>query len=280
MNDLLLRRAAKVLGWSLIVFAVVMTAIGPFGNRADATEQGEPVCATWKLRGATGQYPVIVFGGAPAGASVESSSSVKLVKPTEGVMPGVEFAAYDVDVSVVNETTLSVSYTTGDGAATSAGAIRLFGYAEQDADTINDAPDWVDVAEGDSGTLVLTLPAGSELGTVGLVYDASNSAAGWVRFEDMGLGNRPVSFTDCPEPTPTATATPAPTVTASSSASATAGPGTSPPAGSDDQNNSGGGGLPVTGAKVSVVIVTGLLLLAAGLGLAIAARRRKVRYIA
>ena len=198
-----LRRISMV-DIGLVALIGALIALVSLTTPARATEQGETVCGTWQLRGATGQYPAIVFGGAPAGASVESASSVKLVKPVEGVMPGVEFAAYDLDFSAVNETTVSVSYALGDGAATSAGAIRLFGYAEQDADTIDDAPDYgpaVATGEG-GGTLVITLPAGSELGTLGLVYDASNSAAGYVRFTDLEIGNRPVSFTTWALPAP------------------------------------------------------------------------------
>lgn len=246
---------------------------------AQATEQGETVCATWQLRGATGQYPAIVFGGAPAGSSVESSSSVKLVKPTEGVMPGVEFAAYDVDVEVATETTVSVDYVLGDGAATSAGAVRLFGYSEQDADTINDAPDWQDIAEGDSGTLVFTVPAGSTIGTLGLVYDASNSATGYVRFTDMEIGNRAVSFTDCPEPSPTVTASPSASPTVSpSQPGATPSATTTPPAGSDSDENAGGGGLPVTGTNVPLLLGAGAGLLIGGGLLYLGLRRRKVEF--
>ena len=268
------RVSALEIGLAALIGALI--ALVSLTTPAHATEQGETVCGTWQLRGATGQYPAITFGGAPAGASVESASSVKLVKPTEGVMPGVEFAAYDLDVSVVNETTVSVGYQLGDGAASSAGAIRLFGYSEQDADTINDAPDYGPaIAGGESGTLVFTLPAGSDLGTLGLVYDASNSAAGYVRFTELEVGNRPVSFTTCPTPEPTATATPGPTATATPTAGPTAQPSSSasaPPVASP--------GLPVTGTRTMVLVGAGVALLLGGVLVYFGLRRRRVDFAA
>jgi LPXTG-motif cell wall-anchored protein len=177
---------------------------------ASAT-QPEPVCeATWKMRGATGAYPAVTFGGPPPGSTI-GDYFAKLVKPAEGVQPGVEFAAFDLEIQAPadNELLVGVDYATDDGATTAAGAIRLFGYAAQDANTLNDAPTYGPaVAASESGHLVLTIPAGKTLGTLGMVYDASNSSSGSVTFSDLKIGTRPVRFTGCPEPEPTATPTP------------------------------------------------------------------------
>lgn len=182
---------------------------------AQATEtQPDPVCATWKMRGATGAYPAVVWGGAPDGSSV-SKLSAKLVKPAEGVQPGVEFATKDLEVQAPegDEILVGVDYATAGNATTAAGAIRLFGYKVKNANTLTDAPDWKAVAESESGHLVLTIPAGQKLGTLGMVYDASNTSNGSVTFSDLKIGTRPVQFTACEEPTPTPTPKPTQTAT-------------------------------------------------------------------
>jgi len=187
---------------------------------AAATEtQPEPVCeATWKMRGATGAYPNVTFGGPPPGSTV-ADHFAKLTKPSEGIDPGVEFAAFDLEIQAPadNELLVGVDYATDDGATTAAGAVRLFGYKVNNADTLNDAPTYGPaVASSESGHLVLTVPAGEKLGTLGMVYDASNSSSGSVTFSNLKIGTRSVLFTGCPEPEPTASATPtaAPTQTA------------------------------------------------------------------
>jgi LPXTG-motif cell wall-anchored protein len=187
---------------------------------AAATEtQPEPVCeATWKMRGWDGT----AWTGKPSGAWI-TRTKVKLVKPqaaNENVQPGVEFAAFDLDIQAPAETEIlvGVKYELGNGATVTSGAVRLFGYKAQNADTESVAPDYGPaVATSETGsTLVLTIPAGEKLGTLGLVYDGSNSSKGWVKFRQMTIGQRPVWFTACPEPEPTASATPtaAPTQTA------------------------------------------------------------------
>jgi LPXTG-motif cell wall-anchored protein len=187
---------------------------------AAATEtQPEPVCeATWKMRGWDGT----AWTGKPSGAWI-TRTKVKLVKPqaaNESVQPGVEFAAFDLDIQAPAETEIlvGVKYELGNGATVTSGAVRLFGYKAQNADTESVAPDYGPaVATSETGsTLVLKIPAGEKLGTLGLVYDGSNSSKGWVKFRQMTIGQRPVWFTACPEPEPTASATPtaAPTQTA------------------------------------------------------------------
>lgn len=157
-----------------------------------------PVCADWQMRGATGEYPNVTFGGAPAGSSV-SKDSATLVKPASGVMPGVEFAAKDVGIDGP-AAVISVDYQLSDGAVPDAGAIRLFYYAAEGADTLTTAPDGMAAADASSGSLVI---AGvSKVGTLGLVYDASNASAGKVTFSNLKVGFRKVDFTGCPKPEP------------------------------------------------------------------------------
>jgi LPXTG-motif cell wall-anchored protein len=248
-------------------------------HSALATEiQPEPVCATWKMRGATGAYPAVVWGGAPAGSSV-TETRAKLVKPVEGVDPGVEFASFDLEVQAPadNEIHVSVKYELGDGAATVGTAIRMFGYVAQGANSVLDTPDYGPaIAQSETGgNLVFTIPAGKKLGTLGLVYDASNSAKGWVKFRQMKVGNRAVSFTTCPTPEPTQTATPTPTATAT--AHPTPGGTATPrpePTGTPEP------GLPVTGAGTTMMVLAGVCALGAGGLVTWLARRRRVKFTA
>lgn len=236
-----------------------------------------PVCATWKAEGATGAYPAVTFGGKPAG-TVIGESTAKLVKPTEGVSPGVQFAAKDVGVEAPEGgTTVTVSYELSDGASSSAGAVRLFGYDTPGADVLLDAPDWQDIASGDSGTLTLTVPAGEQIAVLGLVYDASNDKQGAVTFSGMKIGERPVSFTTCPEPEPTDTATPDPSGSSSPSPSGSATPSatsSSSPATTDPGGSAGtDDGLPVTGPGVGVIVGLGVMLALVGAVAVMATRR-------
>jgi LPXTG-motif cell wall-anchored protein len=243
----------------------------------------EPICATWQARGATGAYPNIVFGGQPDG-TVIGDYTAKLTKPSTGTMPGVEFAARDLDLDLTDDTVVSVKFKLDDDASYAAGAIRMFGYREKDADTVNDAPDFQAVAEAKAGTLKFTVPAG-KLGTLGLVYDASNDSAGAVSFSWLKVGHRKVKFTECPKPTPTATATATATPTATATATATPSsttpstpPSSTPP--SDDvppppTNTGSGGGLPVTGPSIGVLAAVGALMLAVGGAILFFARRKK-----
>jgi hypothetical protein len=223
-----------------------------------ATPEAEPVCGTWQIRGATGPYPDVDFGDTPAGAEVVSSSKVVLVKPTEGIEPGVEFAAFDLDVELESATAVSVDYVLSEGASAAAGAVRMFGYVDQGVDSVLAAPDWKDVAEADSGTLTFEVPAG-KIGTLGLVYDDSNHAAGKITFTNLAIGARPVSFTECVEPTPSPTVT-----TPATTPPATAPPTVEPSASVTVPPVAGGPSLPVTGANVWTLGGAGLVLIGLG----------------
>lgn len=249
------------------LFAVLAVLVAPRAEAATPDQDPAPVCATWGLRS------IVQDWMDPAeGSEVVNSTTVKLTKPEGG---GTEFAAFDVEFTAETETQVMVHYATGNGAATTAGAVRMFGYAEQDANTLTDGPDWVAVAEADEGNLLFTLPAGTELGTLGLVYDASNSAGGHVTFTDMVVGDRPVSFTECPDPSPSPSVSPSASATPEPSASATtpapAGTTVAPPP-------AAGPSLPVTGVSLPQVIAGGALLLIVGAVaylVAPALRRRK-----
>lgn len=239
------------------------------------------VCGDWKLRGATGAYPAIVFGDAPDHAAVLSADKVKLVKPATGVMPGVEFAAFDLDVEATSEVKVSVRFDTDADASTASGAVRVFGYNAKGANTIVDGPSYMDEAEGTSGTLVFTLPAGKKLGTLGLVYDGSNSAKGAVTFSDLTIGQRPVSFRKCVTPTPSVPVKPVPSTSKSSSATASASASASATRSSSSAAaaDSDAGGLPVTGPGVGTIVGIGAGMVALGglLGVASIATRRRTR---
>jgi hypothetical protein len=179
------------------------------------------VCGDWQARGATGAYPAVTFGGPPAGTEIITKHTAKLVKPASGVQPGVEFAAKNLSITTTAVTGITVSYVPSADASAVSGAIRLFGYEVQNADTLMDAPDFQDVATSETGgTLTLTIPAGKTIGTLGLVYDASNSSAGSVTFSGMMAGNRQVWFTPCTLPPPSLPASASASVSASASASA------------------------------------------------------------
>jgi len=226
---------------------------------AQATEgtDPKPVCGTFVLRSATGEYPNVNFGPAPAGSSVVNAHKVELKKPAApAVQPGVEFAAKDL---AIGPTEITVEYELTDGALPAAGAVRMFGYNSKNANTLLDAPTWQAVADTDHGTLSFTVPAGSTLGTLGFAYDASNESAGLVTFRNAKAGNAPISFTKCEVPaSPTPTAKP-PTQKP-----------TSPPAVAGPQKT-----LPKTGPRSAILGGGAGALVLLGLALYFLARERR-----
>lgn len=269
-----MRQARRLAATALIVVlaAIVGWIAMDSATARAATPEQDPICAEWKLRGATGAYPAVVFGDTPAGATVVDAKTVKLVKPASGVDPGVEFAAFDLDFEATTETIVAVKYELGDGAATSAGAVRFFGFEEQGANTVTGTTKWMELAVPDQGTLLHTMAAGEKLGTVGMVYDASNNTAGSVTFSEMTIGGRAVSFTECEEPTPSPTVT----TPAATTPPATTGPTPTAPA---TPPVLGGPSLPVTGPTIWHAVGLGGILLGAGLLFVLVFRpRRKTTY--
>lgn len=263
----------KTLAVGAVALSIVATAlaIGAIGaSRADAatTPKPKPVCPTWTLQS------IVTEWGPPAeGSEVKSFNKVVLTKPTGG---GTEFATRDLDLEFETPVDIEVFYSLDAAADYSAGAVRLFYYEEQNADTLTTAPKAFDVAMSDVG--VLKLSGVTKVGTLGLVYDASNTAAGKVTFHTLEIGKRHVWFKNvCPKPTtsvtpsvsPSVSATPTPTATTSSPAPSVS-VSTSPASGT------GGGSLPVTGAPMYAVAGVGLLFVVAGVvGLVMGRRRRQ-----
>jgi hypothetical protein len=241
---------------------------------AQATDEDPRFCPTWSLRsivGTTWQQPA-------DGSGVVDGDTVVLTKPQGG---GTEFAAFNVGFTT-EPVDITVHYSLSADADHAAGAVRLFYYQDNDADTLNTAPDGFAAADADSGTLTLTDV--TTIGTLGLVYDASNNAGGSVTFTDLKIGNVRVKFKDVcsgqspspepssPTPTPTG-ASPSASASESTSMPPTASETPAPGAGGD------GGDLPVTGVPGPVLAaVATALIIGGGVLLVVARRRRDIRY--
>lgn len=253
----------------LVAAAIGAAALLVWAAPAQAGD-GDAVCPTWTLRGATGAYPNVVFGEAPAGAEVASGTEVKLVKPAEGVQPGVEFATTDAGIELDQPGDITVAYQLADGAKPDAGAVRLFYYDHVAGSTVTEAPTGFKAADADAGTL--TIAGVTKVGTVGLVYDASNDSAGSVTFTDLKVGGEVVHFTGeaCKPPT-----SPSPSPSATTKAPAGGAPHTTAPATKAPT-------LPVTGSSFPMVTAAafgggGVLLGGAAL---LVFRRRRTRFTA
>lgn len=296
-----------------LVFGVSAVALAPAVSATVTPATNQVVCGQWKMRGATGAYPAVTFGGPPAGSSV-SKHSAKLVKPATGIQPGVEFAAKGLNLPAPAGMTISVTYVPSADASVAAGAVRLFGYTAKNADTLNDAPNWQDMATSPvGGTLSLTVPAGASVGTLGLVYDASTAEQGSVTFSSMKAGSRKVPFVCSPFPkkpiqlpsasasvspsasvpvSPSASVSPSVSVSASTSAVPSASASVSPsvsvspvPEVTAEEQTPVSGNLPLTGpgggaGPIITVAGIGLFLLVGGLGALVLARRRKATFTA
>lgn len=260
MTDKLLKRLRS----AVVLTAVVWVAALVFAPTANATEDQEPVtvCPTWKLRGATGPYPAVVFGPAPAGSEVVDADTVVLKKPTGEalVQPGVEFAAFDLDIS--GAAVITVDYelegSTEGAPIHGAGAVRAFYFADQDANTVTGTVAGFAAADSDSGTL--SIPVVGHIGTLGMVYDDSNHTTGTVTFSNLKIDDNPVSFLD------EVCASPSPSASASAPASASPRPSTSSPAAAP---------LPVTGSPVGLLTATGAGLVILGGAVVLLMRHRR-----
>lgn len=265
-----MKKAAAIIAGLFVAGAMGFAVTTP----ASATEETVKVCPTWTLRGATGTYPAITFGDAPAGSEIVSATEVKLTKPTEGVMPGVEFATKNsgIDIDASDSADITVEYTLDDDADFVSGAVRLFYYSGNDANTISAPPTKQDDAKAKSGTLKLEGVTG-HVGTLGLTYDGSNSAKGSVTFKNLKVNDTVVLFKDtCTPPVVPGSPSPNPTTKPSASPSPT---------------NAALPTLPLTGSKgdgAGTAVKVGASVLGGGAILVILgilwARRNRHRFVA
>jgi hypothetical protein len=261
---------------NLVAATAAMAAFGAsFASATAAMAQTTPaddttICGAWTARGATGTYPIITFGGKPAGTEIGEFSAT-LVKPTEGKDPGVEFARFGMDIKTEGPVKVTVDYDLSEDADFTSGAVRLFGYTDKNPNTITQGPTWVDMAGDDSGKLSFTVTDGKSIGSLGLVYDASNSAKGSVTFSNLTIGGAKVSFLACPEPEPTETATVKPTDTATpkptGSSSATPVP--------TETDDNAGPTLPLTGPSPWMLASFAVFLIGLGVVSVYSARRKR-----
>jgi hypothetical protein len=220
--------------------------------------QGHKICPTWSLRSIVGAE----WQESPAeGSKVYDAHTVALTKPEGG---GTEFAAFDVGFESKKPVSITVDYELKGGADYAAGAVRMFYYEAAGADTLADVPTAAVAADAAEGTL--TIPDVTKIGTLGLVYDASNSAGGKVVFSNLRIGYKKVKFkgvceTKSPSPSPSS-----PTPSESTS---------QPPTSTSSAPGGGGGALPVTGAGVAGLSVAGAVLVGAGVLFMTAGRRRR-----
>lgn len=261
---------AGAIALSVVAIALAVVAIG--ASRADAatTPKPKPVCPTWTL-----QSIVTEWGDPSEGSEVKSFNKVVLTKPTGG---GTEFATRNLDLEFDTPVDIVVFYTLDADADYAAGAVRLFYYEEQNADTLTTAPKAYDAAMSKIG--VLKLSGVTKVGTLGLVYDASNAAAGKVTFHTMTIGKQHVWFKDvCPKPSPSVTPSASPSASATPTPSAsTSSPAPSLSVSTSPASGTGGGSLPVTGAPMYAVAGVGLVLVVAGVVGLVLSRRRRERF--
>lgn len=188
----------------LAIFATLgFVAVGSLAlaSPASAVEDKPvfPVCSEWQMRGGAmndDEQPAFEFGGKPAGASNDDLTAV-LKKPT-GDGAGVEFASTRIRGEKPSGV-ITVKVALKEGALPDAGAVRLFYYTSENANTLTDAPSGFVAATGDG---MLQLPYSGGIGTLGLTYDASNPTTGSVAFAEMKIGDRPVRFNPCPPKAP------------------------------------------------------------------------------
>lgn len=261
-------RALVSLGLGLGLVTGLMLAGLAAPAMATETEAG-PACGTWTFYQATEAYPTPLNAG--AGNSSTDKDTATLVKPDgDTAVTGVEFSAKDLEID--GPTVITVDYAMSDGATPAAGAVRLFGYEAQEANTLTAAPTYGPaVANAESGTLTLTVSG--PLGTLGLVYDASNATDGKVEFSNLKVGDLDSKFEACPEPEespspdPTLSPLPTPSVTKGPIKSASPTPSFSM--------------LPVTGDDtgginpLAILLPIGAVLVLGGAGAVVATRERR-----
>ena len=83
---------------------------------------------------------------------------------------GTSAETINLDIEVAAGEAITVDFALTDGADHAAGAVRLFIYYTEGADTWNVAPDQSVAADAADGTLSITATGGT-IGTAGVVYD-------------------------------------------------------------------------------------------------------------
>lgn len=220
--------------------------------------------------------PDLVWQLAEAGGIVDATT-VELVKPAGDI--GTSLETTDLGLPVAAGDTITVDYALSGGATPAAGAVRLFYYDRPGADTVVEAPAAFVAADADSGTLEITVAADATVGTLGLVYDASNDTTGTVTFTNLTVAGDPVWFVPpvvpCEWDQELAADDDACQPPASPSPAASGGPvGTDSPA-----PGVGGEQLPVTGSSLlPALLILGGGGLAAGLVLHRLSRSRGVTF--
>lgn len=254
-------------GLAALIGALILT----LGMAAPAqAQEGHFPAEPWQVRDVEcDPYPDCTWSPA-ASSAVTGPGTVELTKPAGHLGTSAETA--DLGLTAEADTVLSVDYSLDPDASTAAGAVRLFWYDHPDGDTITEAPTAQAVADADSGTLELAVPAGLTIGTVGLTYDASNDSAGTVTFTALALGELPVLFEQLPaaspSPGPTETAGPTPTEQPSAAPSPT-------------ETEQPGEGLPVTSGPtlLPALGIAGGALLGLGGALAWLGRRKRAAVV-
>lgn len=134
----------------------------------------------------------------PASESeIVDASTLNLTKPSGDIGTSAETTDLGLEGDAV-----TVDVILNPDATADAGAIRLFAYDHPDGDTLGEAPQAVAIAAG-SGPLSLDVSAfAGPIGTLGLVYDASNASAGTVTFKNLQVDGETISFTAHVEPQP------------------------------------------------------------------------------
>lgn len=181
-----------------ITACVILGILGlsPFAYAHD----GHHAAEEWQLRQIG---PDLVWVDAEESHQVDAHTIV-LTKPAGDVGTSAETPNLDLAVETGDVVTVEVSLT--DGATAAAGAVRLFVYDHAGANTLTEAPTVFSAATGD-GTLSLVIPFDGKIGTMGLVYDASNPTTGDAVFSDLEVAGTPISFDPAPRfPEPTGTA--------------------------------------------------------------------------
>lgn len=262
-------KITRNLGATALAGALLGLSFGVAANAAETEVEHYPA-TTWVVSDWTGATAVPASKSKPIDAT-----TVALTKPSGAVGTSIETGNLGLAGG-----TVTVHYTLSGGAATAAGAIRMFAYDNADAETATEAPDKVDIAQGTAAGGTLTFDIAGTVGTFGLTYDASNDSAGTVTFTHLMVGETEVLFKKPVAPSPSASTSASPSASPSttsapspSATTTTQAPATTAPAPSQSTSAAG---LPVTGdsgAKTGLV-VGAILVLVGGAAIAVARRRR------